>query len=76
MRQNFKFGNIIAKFSIMFMANRFDLGHTKVVSQEIKTTGTPILQNPRRQPMHLESKIEELIQNLLESGVVRKCQSP
>ena len=71
-----KFGRIISEFSSIFMASRFDLGYTKVISHEITTAGPPILQNPRRQPMHLENKIEELIQNLLESGVVRRCQSP
>ena len=73
---NSRLGVIISKFRNIFMASKFDLGYTEVIEHEIRTSGPPILQNPRRQPMHLESKVEELIQNLLKSGVIRKCQSP
>ena len=58
------------------MADRFDLGFTRSVEHEIDTTGCPIMQYPRRQPMHLEAKIDEMIINLTKAGVIRRCQSP
>ena len=66
---------IVTRFKNIFMASTFDLGFTKIVQHEMNINGSPVMQNPRRQPMHLESKLDELIGNLIEAKVIRKCKS-
>ena len=68
--------NIIKKNVNVFMADKWDIGRTNLIEHEIKTTEGPIRLNPRRQPAHLENKIEEAIKNLEENGIIRKCDSP
>ena len=58
---------LLFKFSKIFMADTFDLGKTHVVKHFIPTEGDPILLQPRRQPIHLEQKIDELVKHLLEN---------
>lgn len=67
---------LISEFASIFMATKFDLGYTNQVEHVINTTGNPAMQYPRRQPMHLEQKVDNLIQNLEEAGVIKRCQSP
>jgi len=67
---------LIRKYGQIFMASKFDLGHTTLIKHEIKVNGAPVLIQPRRQPIHLEAKIDELVENLIKADVVRKCQSP
>jgi len=67
---------LVKDFGNIFMASKFDLGHTRKVQHHIVTRGGPISQHPRRQPMHLESKIDEMIQNLLQSKIIQPCKSP
>ena len=57
------------------MKLKFDLEHTKIVIHKIETTGPPVLVNPRTQPMHLESNIDDLIQNFLLAKIIRPCNS-
>ena len=57
------------------MASKFDLGFTKLVRHEMVTKGGPVMQLPRRQPMHMEKKIEELLKDLIKANVIRKCTS-
>lgn len=68
--------HILHKYGRIFMASTFDIGHTKIVQHDIKVTGTPILQLPRRQPMHLESKVDDMVTQLLAAGIISKCKSP
>ena len=67
---------LVTKYGKIFMANRFDLGFTNTIEHMIETTGSPVMQYPRRQPMHLEKKVDEMIDELLKAGVIRPCQSP
>ena len=66
---------IIRKYNDIFMASTFDLGFTEIVQHEMDINGDPVMLQPRRQPMHLEHKLDELINNLLEAKVIRKCKS-
>lgn len=68
--------DIISRHRGVFMANKWDIGCTKLITHKIVTNGGPINMKPRRQPMHLESKIEETIKNLFDNGIIRKCNSP
>ena len=74
--ENSTISKLISEYGTIFMADRFDLGFTRSVEHKIDTIGLPIMQYPRRQPMHLETKIDEMIINLTKAGVIRKCQSP
>lgn len=67
---------MLSQYGMIFMASTFDIGHTKLVQHDIDVTSTPILQQPRRQPMHLEEKVDELVSKLITAGVVSKCKSP
>ena len=57
------------------MADKWDIGCTELIKHRIETKGGSIRMKPRRQPMNLEPKIDEAIQNLLENGVIRRCNS-
>lgn len=53
----------------IFMASKFNVGHTKLISHHIQTSGP-------RQPMNLERKILELIKNIFDTNIIRPCESP
>ena len=53
------------------MANEWDIGRTHLLKHVINTKGGPINIRPRRQPVHLESKIDEAIKNLHDNGIIR-----
>lgn len=74
-RKNEQLDILLRKFKGIFMASTFDLGFTKVVQHEMNIVGGPVMLQPRRQPMHLEQKLDELVTNLLEARVIRKCKS-
>ena len=67
---------LVKEYGSIFMASKFDLGHTTVIKHEIRTTGPPISANPRRQPMHLEDKIDKLVVDLLKANIIKSCKSP
>ena len=57
------------------MKDKYDIGLTNLIKHEIITTGPTINLNPRRQPIHLQPKIDKNIQKLLEKGIIRECES-
>jgi len=60
-----------------FAINDWDIGKTLLIKHRIiTTTETPINILPRRQPIHLENKIRDLIENLEKTGIIEKCNSP
>ena len=71
-----KLYEVIKRNAEVFMIDKWDIGKTNLLKHEIKTVEGPIHLNPRRQPAHLEEKIEEAIKNLEENGIIRKCDSP
>ena len=66
---------LIQEYDSIFMKHKWDIGVTKLTKHEIKTEGGPIVVNPRRQPMHLQSKIEENIREMEAAGIIKKCES-
>ena len=48
----------------------------KLLKHKIITKGNPILMKPRRQPANLEDKIEDLIKNLEDNKIIKRCDSP
>jgi len=71
-----RIAELINKYDRIFMSSKFDVGLTNLTMHNIETKGEPILINPRRQPMHLEGKIDELIKNLLLANIIKPCRSP
>ena len=67
---------IIRRNKGVFMADKWDIGCTKLIKHEIVTKGAAIKMKPRRQPVNLEEKIENAIKNLWENQIIRKCNSP
>jgi len=70
-----KLFGIVERNKNVFMADKWDIGCTELIKHRIETKGGPIRMKPRRQPMNLEPKIDEAIRNLLENGVIRRCNS-
>ena len=60
----------------VFMANKWDVGKTHLIKHTIHTNGGPINVKPYRQPMNLEDKIDDVIRNLFENDIIRRCNSP
>jgi len=71
-----KLETILNKYADVFMADNWDVGCTKWVKHEIKTTGGPINIKPWRQPVHLEEKIKETVKNLFQNNIIKRCNSP
>ena len=61
---------LVMKFKTIFMANEWDIGKTNLITHEIKTSCKPINIKPRRQPEHLQKKLEEAIKNLEDNGII------
>ena len=73
---NDKLCHLLRKYASIFMAGKFDLGKCTLVKHSIKTSGQPIMVPPRRQPMHMEKKIEDVIESLLRANIIKECSSP
>ena len=67
---------LILKYGNIFMASKWDIGKTDILKHHIITEGPPIAVPARRQPMHFEGKIQEIIENLEKHGIISKCESP
>ena len=75
-QQNGILRDLIWKNRSVFMAHKWDIGCTPLIKHVIQTSGRPINCKPYRQSVHLEPKINEVIENLRKSGVIRECNSP
>lgn len=73
---NFNLKSMLDTYRSIFMAHKFDLGFTDIVKHRIQTESAPIYLNPRRQPMHIEDLIDEMIKLMLDHDVIRPCRSP
>ena len=67
---------ILKDYNELFMKDSWDIGKTDLVKHEIRTKDGPIQINPRRQPVHLQEKIDKNIEELLKNGVIKECESP
>ena len=61
----------------MFVLGNFELGKTTVCQHDINTGDhPPIRQLPRHVPITLRGKIDEMVDEMLDKGVIRPSQSP
>jgi len=58
------------------MANKWDIGKKNILKHRIMTNCKPITIPMRRQPIHYEEKILDIITNLESNGIISKCESP
>jgi len=72
-----KLSALLKQFSDIFSKDKFDIGCAVEVEHEIDTgTSNPIVCLPRRVPLGVEDKVDELVTQLLEHNIIRPSQSP
>ena len=68
---------LLIKYSDTFSTSDYDLGRTGVIKHKIKTNGSqPIKQPLRRAPVHMNDKIDEHIDEMLQKDVIQPSSSP
>lgn len=68
---------IIDEYRDVFSKDKNDIGLTDVVKHSIDTnTDRPIFVRPRRQPLAMENKVDQMVTDLINQGVVEPCSSP
>ena len=61
----------------MFALNNSGLSSTNLVNHHIETGDVkPIHQHPRRIPFALQEKVDEMVQDILDQGVIQHSHSP
>ena len=74
--QKEKFLVLISHYSDVLATNANDLGHTKVMNHQIDTNGAqPICQQARWVPLPHFEKVHELLQDMLQKGVISPSKS-
>ena len=69
--------SLLREFVDIFSVDKNDIGLTKLVSHEIDTSGEgPIACQHRRIPIHLEEKVEKMIEDFENKGIIRPSESP
>ena len=68
---------LIREYADVFALDSTEVGRTEVVEHSIDTQShPPIRQAPHRIPFSLRPKVEKLIQEMLEQGIVEESSSP
>ena len=69
--------DLVVEYSDVFALDMSELGLTDLVSHTINTgDNSPIRQPVRRTPFALRKKMDELVQNMMEQGVIQHSNSP
>ena len=69
--------NLLKEYADIFSLHPSDLGTTDQITHSINTGDhEPIRQPPRRLPFSLRSKTNELVQEMLDQGVIQPSKSP
>ena len=68
---------LVMEFSDVFALNSSELGWTTITAHKIETGDSPPLrQPPRRVPFALRGKVDSLVDDMLEQGVITPSSSP
>lgn len=68
---------LLKEFADIFSVDKNDIGLTTLVSHEIDTgEASPIACQHRRVPIHLEDKVEKMVQDFVDKGIIRPSESP
>nr|VZI48398.1 unnamed protein product [Spirometra erinaceieuropaei] len=69
--------SLLATFEDVFAWDERSLGRSKLVRHTIDTgSAKPVWQPPRRIPPHFQTEVNEMIQTMLDAGVIRPSRSP
>jgi transposase InsO family protein len=69
--------DILREYQDVFSISKFDVGLAQDVEHHIDTgDALPIVCNPRRVPLGVEEKVDELVENLLQNKIIRPSRSP
>ena len=68
---------LVDDYSDIFALDQSELGHTDIVTHTIDTGDHPPLHQPaRRIPFALRAKVEEMVEDMMDQGVVQPSTSP
>ena len=69
--------NLVEKYSDIFALDATELGSTNLVTNSINTGDSPPIRQPvRRVPFALHMKMEQLVQEMMDQGVIQHSSSP
>nr|VZH97142.1 unnamed protein product [Spirometra erinaceieuropaei] len=69
--------SLLTAFSNVFAWDDTSLGRTAAIRHSIDTgTSKPLWQPPRRIPPHFQKEVSDLIQTMLNTGIIRPSKSP
>ena len=75
--QQKRVANLLSKYSFVFSENDDDIGKTGVLKHRIPTADAqPIKQPLRRVPYHMQTEMDEQIDNMLKKDVITPSKSP
>ena len=68
---------LIEEFADVFALNAMEVGHTNLVQHHINTADhVPVKQASRRVPFSLRAKVEEMVKEMLDHGIIEHSTSP
>ena len=69
--------SLIDEYNDVFAINPMEVGHTDLVQHDIDIGGhAPLKQPPRRIPFSLRAKVEKMVQEMLDTGIIEHSSSP
>ena len=75
--EKLQISELICEYADVFALNQSELGHTDFIHLSIDTGDSPPLRQPvRRIPFALSAKVEEMVEEIEEQGVVQPSASP
>ena len=75
--EGYKLTSLIDEYNDVFAINPMEVGRTDLVQHRIDTGGqAPLRQPPRRIPFSLRAKVEKMVQEMLDTGIIEHSSSP
>ena len=69
--EGLKLKSLIDEYNDVFAINPMEVGSTDLVQHKIDTSGqAPLRQSPRRIPFSLREKVEKMVQEMLDTGII------
>ena len=69
--------HLLSEFSDIFSLGPYDLGCTTLLQHTIDTSSArPILQRPRRLPIHIQADVQVMIEDMVKCGIIQPSRSP
>ena len=69
--------HLLVEFKDIFSGGPYDIGCTKLLQHTIDTSSDkPILQRPRRLPIHVQAEVQMMIEDMVKCGIIQPSRSP